>query len=290
MTDQNLGKYERFLKQLPVMPDVAAKVMSMAEEASDISFHELEDIIKVDAGLTTKILKVANSALYARQREIKSLQMAITLLGLKNIRSLVLLVTASNLMPKAQSTSFYQQFWQHSIYSAFLAKHLALRTNLKDLGEDAFLGGLLHDIGEVALFNADKDNYRQIIESAASTPSSLEELELERFGCDHRELGASILKKWNFPDVYVDIAREHESLNITSRYKSVIIVVSVADILTQILGFSPNRGDGEDLLGKFVAYTTLSEQDVDYYKNSFVADLKEDPLFQECQNLFQLKA
>ena len=51
MTDHNLGKYERFLKQLPVMPDVASRVMSMAEEASDISFHELEDIIKVDAEL-----------------------------------------------------------------------------------------------------------------------------------------------------------------------------------------------------------------------------------------------
>ena len=67
-------------------------------------------------------------------------------------------------------------------------------------------------------------------------------------------------------------------------------MVSVADILTQILGYSPNRSDGEELLGQFVAYTTLSEQDVDYYKNRFVSDIKQDPLFQECQNLFQLKS
>ena len=116
------------------------------------------------------------------------------------------------------------------------------------------------------------------------------ELELAQFGVEHRHLGVSILHKWFFPDIYVDIAREHENLNITSKYKSVIIVVFVADLLTQILGYSPGRMDGEELLNQFVAYTTLSEQDMDYYKNQFVGDIKQDPLFQECQNLFQIKA
>ena len=189
-----------------------------------------------------------------------------------------------------QSTSFYQQFWQHSIYVAFLSKHVATRTNLKGFTEDAFLGGLLHDIGQAALFNADKQGYQQLVDTAASTPSSLVELELAQFGVEHRHLGVSILHKWFFPDIYVDIAREHENLNITSKYKSVIIVVSVADLLTQILGYSPGRMDGEELLNQFVAYTTLSEQDMDYYKNQFVGDIKQDPLCQECQNLFQIKA
>ena len=81
--------YEKFMKQLPVIPEVATKIMGIAEDGSEISFQELENIIKVDPGLTTKILRVANSAMYARQREIKNLQMAITLLGLKNIKSLV---------------------------------------------------------------------------------------------------------------------------------------------------------------------------------------------------------
>ena len=102
-----VDKYESYLKNLPVMPEVATRVMRIAEDKLDISFKELEEIIKLDPGLTVKILRIANSALYARQREIKSLQMAITLLGFKNIKSLVLLVAASNTFARYKKTAFY---------------------------------------------------------------------------------------------------------------------------------------------------------------------------------------
>ena len=128
--------YSQYLKNLPVMPEVAAKILSMAEHNLDISFKELEEIIRVDPGLTAKILKIANSALYARQREIKSLQMAITLLGFKNIKSLVMLITASNTFTKYKKTSFYQYFWKSSILSSFFAKHITLRCGRKGLAEE----------------------------------------------------------------------------------------------------------------------------------------------------------
>ena len=103
-------KYENYLRNLPVVPDVAAKILSIAEDKIEISFKELENIIIVDPGLSAKILKVANSALYARQKEIKTLQMAITLLGFKNIKSLVMLVSASNVFAKFSKTRFYQLY------------------------------------------------------------------------------------------------------------------------------------------------------------------------------------
>ena len=154
-----VGNYEQYLKKLPVIPEVATKIMSIAEEKLDISFKELENIIKMDPGLTAKILKIANSALYARQREITSLQMAITLLGFKNIKSLVMLVTASNTFAKYKKTEFYQFFWKHSILTAFFAKHISLRCNKKELSEEVFLSAILHNIGQVALFNSDQEKY-----------------------------------------------------------------------------------------------------------------------------------
>ena len=169
--------YEKFMKQLPVIPEVATKIMGIAEDGSEISFRELENIIKVDPGLTTKILRVANSAMYARQREIKNLQMAITLLGLKNLKSLVLLVTASNLFGKANKKDFYTRFWRHSVVTAFLARHIALRSNQKELADEAFLAGLLHDIGQAAFYNAVADEYDSIL--SASVPPSREEKEKE---------------------------------------------------------------------------------------------------------------
>ena len=85
------------IKDLPVFPQVAIKILQIQEENIDISFKELESIILLDPALTAKILKVANSALYARQREITNLQQALTLLGFKMVKSLVLLVSASNI-------------------------------------------------------------------------------------------------------------------------------------------------------------------------------------------------
>ena len=278
--------YEKYIINLPVMPEAAARILSIAEDKLDISFKELESIIMMDPGLTAKILKIANSALYARQREIKSLQMAITLLGFMNIKSLVLLVTASNTFVKYKKTEFYQFFWKHSILTAFLSKHIAKRCNRKELADESFLGALLHDIGQVAFFNADQSKYQEILELSGSGREGLEDLEQDSFGMNHKELGATVLQKWNLPELYVDIAREHESLNITSSHKMLIIMISIADILAELLLAGEIEQAKNELLSKLFQYTNLKESDRDYYKKDFMEDLMEDPLFQECQNLF----
>lgn len=279
-------KYEVYLKKLPVIPDVAARILAIAEDKIDISFKELENIIKVDPSLTAKILKIANSALYARQREIASLQMAITLLGFKNIKSLVLLVTASGSIQQHRNTEFYQIFWKHAIISAFLARHLSLRSGRKESADEAFLGGLMHDIGQAAFFNADQARYTGLMKQALAEPVKIEELEEAAFGADHRQVGASVLESWNFPSRYVDIAREHTSPNITSQHKTLIIILSLADLLTEILGFGFGTPEKEELLAGFLPHTRLGEEDIAYYKSGFLEDLKKDSLFQECQALF----
>ena len=116
--------YTQYMKNLPVMPDIATKILNITEEKLDISFKELENTIKMDPGLSAKILRVANSALYARQREVKNLQMAITLLGFKTIKSLILLITASGMFTRGQNTGFYKFFWKHSVITAFIAKDI----------------------------------------------------------------------------------------------------------------------------------------------------------------------
>lgn len=135
------------------MPEVAAKVMNLKEGGKEISFKELEGIIMMDPGLTSKILKIANSALYARQREITSLQMAITLLGFKNIRNLVLLLTASSMFPRMRTHSFHAGFWRHGTLAAFLSRGLVVRCAKGAGAEEAFIAGLLHDIGQAILYN-----------------------------------------------------------------------------------------------------------------------------------------
>ena len=281
------GRYERYLVNLPVIPEVATKILSVTDKDWNISFEELENIIKIDPGLTTKILKIANSALYARQREITDVQQAIVLLGLKSIRSLVLLVAASNALRGRNGKEFYRQYWRHSVYSAFLARHLCLRTGMVDSVEIAFLGGVLHDMGQVALFNTDPDSYLRVLAKSSDEFEDLVEQERTAFGIDHRELGALAFTKWNFPDVYVDIAREHGGLNIVSPHKQIIMIISVATILANLRGTELSDND-ETRLSSFVSRLRLSESDVAYYHSQFRIDVQKEPLFRQCKEIFNI--
>jgi putative nucleotidyltransferase with HDIG domain len=271
---------------MPVIPEVAAKILSIAEEKLDISFKDLEDIIKVDPGLTAKILKIANSALYARQREIKSLQMAITLLGFKNLKSLVLLVTASGTFSRFQNDPFFQYFWKHSILTAFLARHMAIRCKRKEVAEDCFIGALLHDIGQVALYNADRQRYQPAVAALIEGEVPVEEIEERIYGADHREIGASLLSKWSFPDIYVDAAREHYSINVTSAHKALIFIVSTADLSAELIRIGALSPTDDQMLRELLQRIDLGSEDLLYYTGSFMTDLQNDLLFLECRSLF----
>lgn len=285
MGDQYLDR----IRDLPVMPEVAAKVVNLTEGKLEISFKELESIIKVDPGLTAKILKIANSALYARQREIKSLQMAITLLGFKNIKSLVLLITASNLFPRMRASVFHKTYWKHCILSAFISKSLAVRCGRSEAAEEAFIAGLLHDIGQAALFTASPAEYGQALEAEKLGALLLETIEEQMFGVNHRQVGGALLKKWNFPVPYVDVALEHESLNISSAHKSFVILVSAGCLLAEMLESGAIPALKEGLLQKLLPYTCLGAAEVPGLAAAYAAELRQDRLFQEYQVLFDIK-
>lgn len=161
------------VKDLPVIPGVAAKLMNLEEGGIEISFKELEGILKVDPGLTSKLLKIANSALYARQREITSLQMAISLVGFKTIKSLVLVLTASSLFPQMKKSAFHARFWRYCILSAFLSRGITVRCYKAAEAEEAFIAGLLHDIGQAILYNSNPRTYEQALETSRQGSNTL---------------------------------------------------------------------------------------------------------------------
>jgi HD-like signal output (HDOD) protein len=276
-------------RDLPVMPEVAAKVMNLAEGGHDISFTELERIIKADSGLTARILKIANSALYARQREIKSLQMAITLLGFKNIKILVLLVTASNLFPMLRKSGFHQAYWKHSILSAFFSRKLAVRCGRSDSAEEAFIAGLLHDIGQVVLACSSPERYAQALDAERLGALLLETIEEQMFDANHREVGGALLRKWNFPDLYADVALEHETLNIGSPHKTFVILVSAASILSEKISQGDISPPKRELLDALLPHTCLTLAQADDFIAACSAELAQDSLFQEYKLLFDIR-
>ncbi len=280
-----MQEFEKYLNNFPIIPVVASKIMSIAEDNIDISFKDLEEIIRIDPMLTAKILKIANSALYARQNKILNLQMAISLLGFKTIKSLVILLTASKFSKELKNRKILNSFWKHSIATAFIAKNVLVRRKDHRNEEIVFIAGLLHDIGQVALFQRYPNDYSRFF-TDQNTLASVEELEKSLFSTDHRELGGFILDKWNFPDVYSDVAREHGSINVHSIHKGIVYTVSFADLTTEKIGFGQGHEVDDNLFLELAGYLNINADDIAYYQNDFFAGLENDDLFLECQDLF----
>lgn len=283
-----MENYEKFLKTIPVMPDVATKVLTFAEDLDEVSFTELESLISMDPGLTAKILKVANSALYARQQQITRLQTAISLMGFKAIKSLVMLLTASNMFSNKTVSPFYKYFWQHSLITAFIAQKLCDISGNPRIREESFLAGLLHDIGQMSLYESQKNGYDNIMEYINLDEEKTCELEKAIFGASHRTVGRKIMESWNFPAVFADSAGEHGNVNIQSPHKELIVLVSIADNLSSVLhefGFSDETKKDLD---PYLKYSGLKLDQLSYFQDKFMIDMKNDPLFQECKSLFRL--
>ncbi len=280
---QNLEKY---YKKLPIIPEVASKIMSIGDDSESLTFKALEEIITVDPMLTTRILKVANSAMYARQKEITTLQMAIGLLGFKNIKSLVILLTASQFSKNLENDIFYNDFWRHSIVTAFISREIFIRMKDRMNQDKAFILGLLHDIGQVALFNENPDEYKRILISAKNRSLPILDVEKQVLKSDHREVGAAVLRHWNLPEIFVETAREHGNLKILSRNQNMVRNISIADKLAGKLGFGNMEFGTYSHFNEMVEQSTLVQKDIDYFLHEYVEHMEEDPLFKECEKLF----
>lgn len=277
------------MDSLPVMPEVAAKILAIAETDLDFSFTELENIIKMDPGLTSRVLKVANSALYARSKEITNLQTAIGLMGFKSLRSMVVLVTASALYKHKSSQWILKALWRESVESAFICKSLALATGNREFAEESFLAGLLQDIGKLALAMAMPDEYatihRTINEDSPVPDEALAVTEEKQFGLNHKELGYQVLQKWNFPDLYSELCRDHGSLHVPPRYKKLIILASIGSTLGYLNHQNPIPEESKSFLNPFLPYLGLTMDGLENFRKNHGASLEKDSLYKSCMVL-----
>ncbi|QEN07055.1 HDOD domain-containing protein [Oceanispirochaeta crateris] len=283
-----MDKYEQFLKNIPIMPDVATKVLTFAEDMDEVSFAELERLISMDPGLTAKILKVANSSLYARQQQISRLQTAISLMGFKAIKSLIMLLTASNMFSQKSLSPFYKYFWQHSLVTAFISQKLCDMSGASRIREESFLAGLLHDIGQMSLYESELNAYDKIMPFINVDEGKTCSEETSMFGVNHREIGRRIMESWNFPQSFSDTAGEHGNLNIQSPHKEMIVIVSIADLLTSVLHEIDFSEKMKTALDPYLKYSGLKLEQLNYFQDKFMVEMKDDPLFQECKSLFRL--
>ena len=223
---------------LPVLPAAAQKVIGLASD-EDASMRDIVDAMKADQSLTSYVLKVANSPLFAPISPIVSVQQACTRLGSKQLRDLALMVSMSATFKVDGWERELAGLFRHAVVSAFFAAEIARKRRLNV--EEAFLAGLLADVGMSAALpmavNAKLDRTRTLVV-------------VDRV---HTEFGAMLVKGWALPRSIELVAKYHHT---SDRPEVLVQVVQLADVLTQVVidGAERTRVDAHPAIEALMLY------------------------------------
>lgn len=213
------------------LPEVCLRIGEMVEDP-EVSASDLGYVISHDAGLTARLLKVVNSGVYGPAARVDTVSRAVTLLGLEELRDLVLasssVIDSSDGVPNELLD--VSAFWRHSVYCGVLAELLARRCGVLH-SERLFVAGLLHDIGKLVLCNRMPEAVGRVRERVQDRGGSADAIERELLGFDHAEVGGTLLAQWNMPAALCDAVRCHHHPNTGAEHGFDACLIHIADAL-----------------------------------------------------------
>ena len=206
---QNILK-ELQLNKLPALPQVLVEILN-ACQSNDTAFQEIADIVSRDASIAARVLSMANSSFFNRGAPIRSLDRALLVLGTETLKTIVITATIHQFFSGINNKDkrFLKEFWRRSLNCALLAKSMAILTSYPQ-PEEAYLCGLLHNVGELVLVSNLRDEYLELLEEFPNEDARFKH-ELGCLGVDHAELSALLMEEWGLGTYSVDAARYHHA-------------------------------------------------------------------------------
>lgn len=227
-----LRKRVERLEGLPTLPSVASALVSLTQ-SPQTSATEIGDLISQDQALTGRVLKLVNSAYYGFPKQIATVNHAVVILGFNRVKNIVLAASIFGIKGSATPQRFNAPgFWEHSLGVA-----VASRTVARDLArgdaEEAFVCGLLHDIGKLVLSQVATAEYDACLAAAERRNELIRAMELETFGVDHSEVGSWLAEQWKLPPAVVSAVRRHHTPTATRKDRDAACMTHLGDILTR---------------------------------------------------------
>jgi HD-like signal output (HDOD) protein len=265
---------DKKLADLPPLPTVVTKIMETVNDPNT-SAEDLNRLISLDQGLSSKVLRIVNSAYYGFPKRISTLTHAVVILGYNTVRNLVLGVSAFGMLGgKGHAAGLDRgKFWSHSIAAAVASSAVAKAKKPKNRAvlEEAFIAGLLHDFGKLFLDCYFPVQYAVTLAYAQKQNIPLIEAEKTVLGIDHAFVGKRVGEQWNFPASLVASLGQHHYPMETSEHFESAAVAQVADFLA----WRGNMGISDklpmpELTPRVAEWLAMTEEELDV----LVADMK----------------
>lgn len=218
------------ISHIATLPEVTMKIIKLVEDPESTA-QDLNQVISSDPALGARILKVVNSAFYGLPGQIGSINRAVVLLGLNAVKNIAIAASLSKLFRGGKIAANFdaRDLWQHAIACATATKLLAEKTGM-GLPDEAFLAGLIHDIGIMVEIQARRADFVTALEKAESDGQPLRAAEFACIGATHEQFGAGLCRMWKFPVAFQFVTGfHHHPMDASEKQRPLVCLVYLAD-------------------------------------------------------------
>lgn len=231
-TQERISKLVDSIDAITTLPEVTARITTAVNDPKSTA-GDLQRIITHDPALVSRILKAVNSSFYGVRSQIESIERAIVLLGFATVRNIAVTASMSQLFTHQKLCEEFtaRDLWTHCVAVAAASREIARRISAP-LGEQAFLAGLLHDVGLLVELQSCPEKLSEICDCSRATGMPFSMVEFDQLGCNHEELGAALAHRWGFPEFCRAAAGCHHFPAIAEpEFRQVAGIIYVADTL-----------------------------------------------------------
>jgi len=216
---------------IATLPEITSRIITTVEDPKSTA-AALHKIVSHDPALVTRILKVVNSAFYGLPGQIGSIERGIVLLGLNAVKNIAVAASLGQLFRGVKLCEGYtaKDLWTHCVTVGIVARSLSKQTALP-LADEAFLAGMIHDIGLLVSLQTSPEQLKQVCELAKTDERPFCDIERDIIGVDHQQLGAGLAEAWKFPRSCQLVAGYHHNPAQLSSDRTLVALVHVADTL-----------------------------------------------------------
>lgn len=232
----------RNIRNLPTLPNVVMEILRLCDDP-DSNTRDIASLIENDPVLTTKVLKLVNSSYFGLSKELYSVNQALVLIGYNNMKNLILSTSMLQVFKQdTQVGSFSRKaLWKHSIGVGIVARFLSKRYRVGN-PEQAFVAGLIHDVGKVIIDWFFHEQFVEVIKLAEQESCWIRDAEKLVMEVTHDEIGSYLATRWNLPEIFRETVAFHHEPSKAHEHRSAAAIVQLSDNIIRQL----NIGYGGD--------------------------------------------